>query len=397
MNGWQNRLPVSVPVACFLLALAVRLVVMPIVIQTQLNPYTLQDAVRFERAAAFIADGITTGVLFEEGMSYVVAEEPSSTYRRWGGILVFAWLLPGPNLWYATIFVALLGSGSIYNVARLGEYLHSPKAGALAAMPMTFYPSYVAMHTAIIREAAILFGITTTAVLLMKTVRSRPVPAVVGAAASMSLVALLRPENGILLGVVVIGGVIMYLLPIRESVLAGVSVLGILGAVASIPYLGPIRDWYLRMRADRFEGRTTYLGSIPFETSTDVLFSGLLAAAYFLFTPFPWMIETPADLLIAVESAISIAFFVFALYGTVIAFRRFPVAISVLVLGVVLGTILYGLGTVNVGTATRHRQSFFWVIFLLGSIGAMDLVAEFKERSWSEYQTQLVKQVRNIG
>lgn len=391
MTSWQNRLPVSIPVACFLLAVAIRLVVVPITIQTSMNPYALADAVRFARSAAFIAEGVSSGIIFEEGISYVAAEEPSSTYRRWSGILFFAWLIPGPSLWYATIFVALLGSGSIYNVARLGEYLHSQKAGALAAVPMIFYPSYVAIHTVLLREAAILFGITTTALLLLKTIRNRPVIAIVGASISMALVTLLRPENGILLGGMIIGGAVMYVLPIRKSVLAGVGLIGILGIVASIPHIQPVRDWYLRTRADRFEGRTTYLGSIPFETSADVLFSGLLAAVYFLFTPFPWMIETPADLLIAVESAISIAFFIFALYGIVIAFRRFPVAVSVLVLGVVLGTILYGLGTVNVGTATRHRQSFLWVIFLLGSIGVVDLVAGFRGRASSRTTRRLMR------
>ncbi len=397
MTSWQNRLPVSIPVACFLLALAIRLVVVPITIQTSMNPYALADAVRFARSAEFIAEGVTSGIIFEEGVSYVAAEEPSSTYRRWSGILFFAWLIPGPSLWYATIFVALLGSGSVYNVARLGEYLHSSKAGGLAAMPMIFYPSYVAIHTALLREAAILFAITTTAVLLIITVQNRPVFGAIGAMISLSLVALLRPENGILVVGMVVGGLVMYVLPIRNSILAGLSGIGIVGVVASIPHIQPIQEWYFTLRAQRYEGRTAYLESVPLETSTEAVFSGLVTAVYFLFTPFPGMIETPADLLIAVESVISVAFFVLALYGTVIAFRRFPVAVTVLATGFVLGAILYGLGTANVGTATRHRHSFLWVIFLLGSIGAVDLVAGFRGRASSRTIRRRMREERKIG
>lgn len=375
MAARWDRFPVSVPVACFLVALVIRLAMTPVSVLTELNQYALADATEFADTAEYIADGVSSGVLFEEGGSYIEGAEKGTTYQRWGVFLAFAWVLPGPSIWYATMFVGLLGAISTYNVAKIGEHLHSPTAGGLAALPMIVFPSHVFVQTAVIRDAGVVFAITMTAVLLIVTVRDHPILAMLGAGLSIGMVALLRPENVPLLVGTVMVALGFHLVPVSRYVLAGVAGCGLIGFITAIPSIPPLYERITYLREVRYGGRTAYLESIPLETSTDVLFSSGLAAMHFLFTPFPWMVRTTADGVIAVEAAISMVYLLGALYGIAVAFRRSPAITTALVLGFVVAVVVYGLVTVNVGTATRHRQSFLWVLFLFGSIGGSELLS----------------------
>ncbi|OLZ40767.1 hypothetical protein A6E15_07090 [Natrinema saccharevitans] len=90
---------------------------------------------------------------------------------------------------------------------------------------------------------------------------------------------------------------------------------------------------------------------------------------YFLFTPFPWMISHSMDFVILGESITNLIYAVAAISGARILAKKTLAGTVALILGIVVGTLLYGLGTVNVGTAVRHRQMVLWAIFLLGGIG----------------------------
>lgn len=363
----------SVPVACFILALVVRLTATPVSIITDINPYTLADAVAFADAASYIATGVFSGDLFTYGISYVENAGPG-VYHRWGLLLSPSWLIPGPSLWYATIFVAVLGSISIYNVARIAEYLHSSTAAIVAALPLIFYPSHIFIHTALLRDAAVLFTITSAAALLIIHIRTRPILSIIGTIILLGVGTILRSDNAPLFVLAVGIAFLAWIVPLSRSWLARLAPVGTIAGIAAIPYIAPLRNQLLFFRDVRYEGRTAYLGSLPLETSVDALVNGTIAALYFLFTPFPWMIYTIADLAIAVEGVVSILFGIAALIGIKEMYRRAPIVTVALTVTFVATVVIYGFGTANVGTATRHRQSFLWVIFLFGSVGIVRII-----------------------
>ena len=101
-------------------------------------------------------------------------------------------------------------------------------------------------------------------------------------------------------------------------------------------------------------GRTVYLADLSAETPADLLWQAPLRLTYFLFAPFPWMLEEATDLVGLVDSC----FFLF-LCARVWRARRvlteYPRA--VVVLGVFAAmAFTFALGVSNYGTAQRHRN-----------------------------------------
>ncbi|MDB2276717.1 hypothetical protein PM022_19780 [Halorubrum ezzemoulense] len=121
-----------------------------------------------------------------------------------------------------------------------------------------------------------------------------------------------------------------------------------------------------------------------------------IGAAYFLYAPFPWMIETVPDLLVGVEGLLNIAFTITAIWGVrSLSQKNMPATVGLLA-GLAVAVVLYGVGTVNYGTGMRHRQMFLWVIFLFGGIGISEhvrLVWPF--RSWSDDSVNASAQTSN--
>jgi len=130
-----------------------------------------------------------------------------------------------------------------------------------------------------------------------------------------------------------------------------------------------------KLRRRRASGRTVYLSHVFPETIPAAIAFSWIGFAYFLYTPFPWMIEAPMDALIAVEGVINFLYTIAAVLGAQVLWRRAPAATAGLAVGIVVGTVLYGFGTANVGTAVRHRQMVLWAIFLLGGIGFAEKVS----------------------
>lgn len=366
-----------------IVAICTRLAGVALTSLTEINSYVGSDATGFARTGAHLANGLQSGIVsFPEGVSY--------TYRTWGGMLSPFWLLPGPSRTYARIAVALLSIIAIYNVYVITRSIGSRRAAAFAITPMLFYPSFIFVHSAIIREAAVLFGLTTAARLLVAPGPRLSGPTRSGLATiALVFATMLRTENlPVYVAVLAIAIAVKYRHAVANWVIyyLGSAVL-VLGTLVAFPRMQRAMDALVRLRRARAKGRTEYLGWVMPDTVLEaVAFSGI-GAVYFLFTPFPWMIEQMADFVAAMEAVGNLVFAVAAIFGarTVIE-RNVHVGVA-LVSGIVLGVTFYGLGTVNVGTAVRHRQMVLWAIFLLGGIGIAErirITASTPERRTSD-------------
>jgi 4-amino-4-deoxy-L-arabinose transferase-like glycosyltransferase len=359
----------------FLLAFAVRFFAAVMSSTFDINPESDVDAVVFARTADTIAGGLLDGQL--------LSPDPYQIYNLWGTFLAPYWLLPGPSLFYARVGNALLGAFAIYNVYLIARYYHSHRAGVVATLPMIFYPSFVAVHSTVLREAIILFGITTAVRFLVVPSQKRVRLFTYTIATVLMAVAYLhRPDNAIVYGVGFGTGLLTY--AVEAGYLSKRHILAFLSVSPPIllvvfPYIQRGVAYLARVRELRASGRTTYLTDIVPQSVLDFLAFSLVGAVYFLYAPFPWMVETIPDLLVSFEGMISLAFTIAAVWGIRSLIHRNASVTLGLLVSCVVAAVLYGVGTVNYGTGMRHRQMFLWVVFLFGGIG----IAEQVRIEWS--------------
>jgi len=355
----------------FMVALSVRAVAAVITTLTTLNPDSRADAVAFARVANTIAENLMQGQLTTPGEGYI--------YDLWGSFLAPFWLLPGPSGLYARLGNALLAAFAIYNVYLIARTYHSHQAGVLAALPMIFYPSFVAVHSTVLREAIVLFGITTAARLLTVSSRyySRRLTYPL-AGGTLYVAYIMRADNGVIYAVAIVAALTAYAIgrtsnPSRPAAIG--TVLSVAGSVFAWPFVRDGVERLAQIRNARAFGRAVYLPDVIPQTVLELLAFSWIGAGYFLYAPFPWMVNTGPDLLVSIEGIFNIGFTVAAVWGVHwLARRELPITVGLFV-GLLVAVTLYGVGTANYGTGMRHRQMFLWVVFLFGAIGLSEWVS----------------------
>lgn len=367
MNS-RPAVPVSTGTLVFGLALLVRVVAAILTTLFPVNPEADGDAVAFAADAARIASGLARG-------------ETPALYlgdQLWSAMISPFWLLPGPSDLYARLGTALLGAVAVYNVYLLARYHHSQRAGVVAALPVLLYPSFVAVHSTLLREAAVLFGITTAAQLLLvprpEVDRTRRYGL---AFLAIAFATVLRADNAPIYLAAVLAFLGIRLFQQRDvprPVAYGLVGLAGAGVALSLSLADRAIGFLAEVRRERAIGRTAYLQEVVPETVLELVAFSWIGAAYFLFAPFPWMVSTPADLVVGLEGMISLLYAVAAVFGVRALLHRAPAAALALLVGLLLGSVLYGVGTANFGTAMRHRQMFLWIVFVFGAVGVAERV-----------------------
>jgi hypothetical protein len=363
---WINR----DALAAFLIALLLRAVAVAVTTATSLNTYSQSDANAFSQHANRIAGSILSGTLPVLNFS--------SIDDVWGAMLSPFWLLPGPSRIYARLGIALLGAVATYNVYIIVRNYHSNYAGLIAVLPMIFYPSFLFIHATVLREGMVLFGLTMAARLLLAPgPRLTHVQQYSLSVFFICIAAILRSDNVPIYVLVLIVAVLFKYQPWSqyERITKTTAVIGAAVSPTLIITIGrDVLDQLLYLRQVRGRGRTAYLTSIFPNTLLEAIAFSWIGGIYFLFTPLPWMISQIMDLIIAFEGFINIVYFIAAITGARLLAQKALPGTMALIVGITAGAVLYGLGTVNVGTAVRHRQMILWAVFLLGGIGLSEHV-----------------------
>lgn len=372
----------NVPILVFVCAFCTRFIGVLVSTFTDLNSYARADAPGFADTAAYIAAGLQQG-------TYALPTGYSSTYHTWGTFLSPFWLLPGPSRVYARIFMALLGAYAVYNVYLVTRTYGNQQAALLAVTPLIFYPSFILMHSTIHREAAVLFGITMAArLLILPPPQLHIAITYLSAGGFLWFATIFRADNlPVYLVVIGIALAVKYRRVFRHGITQLLVLAGaVVGSVVAYSFAQRIVLELADLREGRAHGRTEYLGHVFPDTILTVIVFSWIGAAYFLFAPFPWMVTQIHDLVGLFEGLTNLGFAIAAVFGFRSLLHRNAAVAIALATGVVLGSVLYGLGTANVGTAVRHRQMVLWVIFILGAIGISDAV-EIKLTSRTSLQT----------
>ena len=301
--------------------------------------------------------------------------------ERWAPFLAIFWLLPGPSQLYAQISMAVLGTVGVYNAFIITRHYHSDQAGLLAAIPLAFFPTYIFMHSVLQREAVVLFLLTTAFILIFLPARyiRTPMNYILGSGC-VFLAGHLRletlPVYIVIIGVVVLSAIFSSKRISRKIKLQIGAVTGGIGLTAIylivsqfLSNISEIVDYFANLRARRARGRATYLPEVIPSSLFELIAFSWIGAIYFLFTPFPWHLESVLDIGGLVELIIGITYALFAILGALVLKERTLLGTLALISLIILFSVLFGFGTANYGTAVRHRQTVFWAIFILGAIG----------------------------
>ncbi|MGB3752430.1 MAG: hypothetical protein WA954_00855 [Parerythrobacter sp.] len=113
----------------------------------------------------------------------------------------------------------------------------------------------------------------------------------------------------------------------------------------------------------RAQGGSAYLEGLPIGSPIDLLWQAPVRIFYFMFSPLPWDISTPAHLF----GLLDVIFWFYLTYNCV-RFRRviFQNRMAVILLSVlVVLSLAFAFGTSNFGTAMRHRTKFVPILFVI--------------------------------
>ena len=353
--------------AVFGLGVFVRVLAAVVTTATTLNPESRADATRFEQAAETVAAGLAGGRLVAPGGSYIV--------DLWGAFLSPFWLVPGPSGLYARLALVTLGAVAAYNVYVIAHCFHSHRAGIAASLPLLFFPSVVAVQSTLLREAFVLFCITTACRLLL--LHRRRVAAYAAAGGLLYGAYVMRTENAVIYAAAIVTALLvagLRRLELSRSSVAAAAGVSAVGVVVARPVIEPLLRQLAVLRLERANGRAVYLGDVAPQTLPELLAFSWIGAAYFLYAPLPWMVETGSDLLVGFEGLLTLGYTVAAIWGVRWLARRDAPAAAGLVAGLAVAVVLYGVGTANYGTGMRHRQMFTWVLFTLGAVGVAERV-----------------------
>jgi len=144
------------------------------------------------------------------------------------------------------------------------------------------------------------------------------------------------------------------------------------GHIKKISELGA--ETYLNDKRDEEIEKTSnsvqafYDVNIDTTTPINVLTSSLKAFYYYLVTPFPWQVRNITDIIAFLLVTIEIYFY----YRSFKVFSQFKdrdkTLIMLLFILAMTIALIHAIGTINWGTAFRHKIMHTWIFFILGSL-----------------------------
>ena len=332
------------------------------------------DATTFAHHADRISGQLVTGEF-----TLYLSNYTGGTNEMWPFLLSPFWLLPGPSQLYATVFLIIISTIAVYNVYVIAQYYHSHTAGVFAILPIALMPNYVVVHASLLRDGVVLFCLIAAVRYL--AIPDRPMIRRVAYSGLLLAFSIDLRDYNLFVITPTVGVLVIFYLYSNDGKERVASILTMLLSIVAILYSKSIREFIeaeaisvAGRRSYGARGRTAYLPEPIPESLLEVLQLSPVTTIYFLYTPFPWMIEHVFDLVGFIESTIYLFYTILMLYGVRYMLQKNHWVTLGIILGFILGIVMWGLGSANVGQAARHRQMFVWVICLFGGIGLAHLV-----------------------
>jgi hypothetical protein len=265
----------------------------------------------------------------------------------------------------------LLGTLMIAAVWRLAGQLSTDATTARRAAWLTaVFPSLVFFSSVLLREVVVSYPLVLSVLFLVRWYRERQARLAVAALAGL-LVSMAFHSGGLAVllfaGVWLIGswlkalfsGQFAHLGRNTLALIAGLAVVAlVLGSGFGQQKFTGLESGDLAVLNERQEGfahgRTAYLEDLRATSTSDLIWQTPIRLTYFLFAPFPWMMETGSDAFGVLDSLLFVTLVAWAFHNRK-AVSSVP--LRVLTLGVFGAlAVVFALGVSNYGTALRHRN-----------------------------------------
>ncbi|WP_144427101.1 hypothetical protein [Halolamina pelagica] len=262
-----------------------------------------------------------------------------------------------------------------YLVFELARHVADYRTSVLAASIVLFWPTIVYRSVVIQREIVLVVVMLTflwAAVQWLDSVTLRTVTiALLATAATFAL----RKENLVLI-VAMVGFVSLGKSRDKPYYLAGLTLF-------SVPFLAffalnfetftghgsTLSPAALESFAyGRAHGDAVYLMGLHYDTWLDVILYAPMKVLYFLYTPFPWHIQSITELFVGMSALALLAATFFVRRGIAILHDK-PYYLGLLLSYFLTGVVTYSIIEMNYGAAVRRRIQFIPILLLLAVVG----------------------------
>ncbi|SHG37635.1 hypothetical protein [Halobaculum gomorrense] len=262
-----------------------------------------------------------------------------------------------------------------YLVFKLARHVVDYRTSVLAATVVLFWPTIVYRSVVIQREVVLVVAMLTFLWAAAQWLDSVTLPTLAIALLATAFTFALRKENLFLIAAMV-GFVSLVKTRDKPYYLAGLTLL-------SAPFLAffalnfetftghgsTLSPAALESFAyGRAHGDAVYLMGLHYDTWLDVILYAPMKVLYFLYTPFPWHIQSVTELFVGMSALALLVATLFVRRGIAILQDR-PYYLGLLLSYFLTGVVTYSIIEMNYGAAVRRRIQFIPILLLLTVVG----------------------------
>jgi len=291
------------------------------------------------------------------------------------GAYLYSWVLSliysaiGPSVLAAQAINALFGTLIVWNVYRISSLLWGDKWAWRAGILASFFPTLVLYSAITMREVAIVYPLTLGVLWFTKSLQTNRPKYFLAAVGAFSVstafhtgivVSLLllpvaayvrwlrdllaRNSSGVIKGAFYVSVII--------AVIGGIFATGWgLNKIGPSAYADPL-GWLAQKQASASRGRAAYLEWMQPHTMLDLCWQLPVRVLYFLFAPFPWMVQSSEDVLGLLISMLNLVLVLLLIRSLPKVLGNACARWQLWMLGGLV--IVFALTTSNYGTSLRH-------------------------------------------
>ena len=263
----------------------------------------------------------------------------------------------------------LLGTLVVYLTYRIAAQVSGHRAGCRAAWFAALFPTLNLYSALTMREAFIVFFFLLGVLYALRWDQDDRATTFCFSALFLALSGAFHTGMLPMLGVLGLIAIIRWasLLPAAHSrrfvrVTTAVMLLALLGVgiIVSgwgLEKVGLIQRGLGEHQATAARDRAAYLSTLVVRQPLDLLWHTPIRVVYFLFSPFPWWVRQPVDVLGVMDASLYLwlTAHIMRRRGRGLSWNR---RVRLLVLFLAAGIAVFALATSNYGTAVRHRAKF---------------------------------------
>lgn len=272
----------------------------------------------------------------------------------------------------------IVGALTVWLAYRVAAELVGRDAAVRAAWLTALFPSLILWSSMNLRDVWVLLAFLSFAFAIVSFGQRRWDTAVLAAVIGTGDIYLFRPYLVPLVAAGLLAGAMLSSArrPSTTLIMGALLGVGVLALAAYLPAkllpnigVDSTLQQISAMRRNLGTGGSAYLQQVRFHSARDVLGFLPIGMAYFMLSPFPWLVSGFRQLITLPEMLVWYWLIPRVIRGIRVAFRRSPSETLTLLSLVVCLAIPYSIVSANMGTAYRHRAQVLVFLLIFAAAG----------------------------